>query len=136
VTLAMKNPLDIFAIDEIRLITGRDVEPVIATEEDIILAIGGRTRRRRRGRGRPQGLRDDGVTIEDYRATTTFDRGAQGAVRGGAGRPPRQHDHRPGHQRKASDIHMEPAKDCLKVRYRIDGILQDGLIVPKKPRPA
>ena len=38
-TLAMKNPLDIFAIDEIRLITGKEVEPVIATEEDIIVAI-------------------------------------------------------------------------------------------------
>ena len=38
-TLAMKNPLDIFAIDEIRLITGKEVEPVIATEEDIINAI-------------------------------------------------------------------------------------------------
>ena len=35
----MKNPLDIFAIDEIRLITGKEVEPVIATEEDIINAI-------------------------------------------------------------------------------------------------
>ena len=37
--LAMKNPLDIFATDEIRLITGKDVEPLIATEEDILLAI-------------------------------------------------------------------------------------------------
>jgi type IV pilus assembly protein PilB len=37
--LAMKNPLDIFAIDEIRLITGMEVEPLIATEEDIINAI-------------------------------------------------------------------------------------------------
>lgn len=35
--LAMKNPLDIFATDEIRLITGKEVDPVIATEEDILL---------------------------------------------------------------------------------------------------
>ena len=39
ITLAMKNPLDIFAIDEIRLITGKEVDPVISTEEDIINAI-------------------------------------------------------------------------------------------------
>ncbi len=38
--LAMKNPLDIFAIDEIRLITGLEVEPMIATEEEILNAIG------------------------------------------------------------------------------------------------
>ena len=38
--LAMKNPLDIFATDEIRVITGKEVVPVIATEEDILFAIG------------------------------------------------------------------------------------------------
>ncbi len=43
-TLAMKNPLDIFAIDEIRLITGLEVEPVIATEEDILNTINGNYR--------------------------------------------------------------------------------------------
>ena len=37
-TLAMKNPLDIFAIDEIRLITGKEVSAVIATEEVLALA--------------------------------------------------------------------------------------------------
>src|SRR5579883_1445698 len=37
--LVMKNPLDIFAIDEIRLITGLEVEPLIAAEEDIINSI-------------------------------------------------------------------------------------------------
>ena len=39
-TLAMKNPLDIFAIDEVRMMTGIEVEPAIASEEDIINAIG------------------------------------------------------------------------------------------------
>ncbi len=39
-TLAMKNPLDIFAIDEVRMMSGMDVEPAIALEEDIINAIG------------------------------------------------------------------------------------------------
>ena len=38
-TLAMKNPLDIFTIDEIRMMSGVDVEPAIATEEDIINTI-------------------------------------------------------------------------------------------------
>ena len=34
--VAMVNPLDIFAIDEIRLTTGLDVEPLIAVEADLI----------------------------------------------------------------------------------------------------
>jgi len=33
---------------------------------------------------------------------------------------------------KASDIHIEPTQDELKVRYRLDGALHDSLILPKK----
>ena len=39
IKMAMKNPLDIFATDEIRLMTGKEVLPLIATEDDILLAI-------------------------------------------------------------------------------------------------
>jgi type IV pilus assembly protein PilB len=37
-----------------------------------------------------------------------------------------------GIQDGCSDVHMEPGKSSLKVRYRIDGIMQDGLVVPRK----
>ncbi len=33
--------------------------------------------------------------------------------------------------RGASDIHIEPELDCLRIRYRLDGSLQDVLSVPK-----
>ena len=33
---------------------------------------------------------------------------------------------------KASDIHIEPGKDGLRIRYRVDGILSDGMTLPKK----
>jgi len=36
-----------------------------------------------------------------------------------------------GVRRNASDIHFQPEFDAMKVRYRIDGVLQDG---PKVPR--
>jgi len=39
VLLAMKEPNDIYAIDHIRLILGCDVEPMMATEEDLLAAI-------------------------------------------------------------------------------------------------
>ena len=31
----------------------------------------------------------------------------------------------------ASDIHIEPESDCLRIRYRVDGVLQDVLKAPK-----
>lgn len=37
---------------------------------------------------------------------------------------------------RASDIHIEPFEDELKVRYRIDGVLQDVESIPKKLQPA
>lgn len=35
----------------------------------------------------------------------------------------------------ASDVHIEPAEDSLIVRYRIDGILHDAMILPKDTAP-
>lgn len=137
-TLAMKNPLDVFAIDEVRLITGAEIEPVIATEEDIVSAIS-----QIYGGGavtsevvnelvddidtasislKEDDSGDDDVSIEELRelseeapvvrlANLIISRGIQD---------------------KASDIHLEPGKTALRVRYRIDGIMQDGLVVPKK----
>lgn len=37
---------------------------------------------------------------------------------------------------RASDIHIEPREKELKVRYRIDGILQDTMTLPKTIEPA
>jgi len=37
---------------------------------------------------------------------------------------------------RASDIHIEPWEDRTRVRYRIDGILQERLVLPKKVHEA
>lgn len=37
---------------------------------------------------------------------------------------------------RASDIHLEPQKDRLRVRYRIDGILHDFMALPLEMHPA
>ncbi|MFA7169536.1 MAG: GspE/PulE family protein [Candidatus Paceibacterota bacterium] len=37
---------------------------------------------------------------------------------------------------KASDIHIESSEKDLRVRYRLDGVLHDSLILPKKLGPA
>jgi len=36
----------------------------------------------------------------------------------------------------ASDVHMDPAEDHILVRYRIDGILHDAIVLPKQAGPA
>ena len=37
---------------------------------------------------------------------------------------------------QASDIHLEPMPDCLRVRFRIDGVLQEQTRVPKNQQAA
>jgi type IV pilus assembly protein PilB len=37
--VAMADPTNVFALDDVRIMTGMDVEPVVATKEDIIAAI-------------------------------------------------------------------------------------------------
>jgi type IV pilus assembly protein PilB len=39
-------------------------------------------------------------------------------------------------QRGASDVHLEPAEHAFQVRYRIDGVLQDVVSPPKRLEPA
>lgn len=39
-------------------------------------------------------------------------------------------------QLKASDIHIEPRQNDLKIRYRVDGILQESMSLPKSIEPA
>ncbi len=139
-TLAMKNPLDIFAIDEIRLITGKEVAAVIATEEDIITAISANYRTEVNVTEAVTNVMRDldeatitltdgkadedggGITIEQLKELS----GEAPVVRLSNMIISR------GITDKASDIHIEPAKDCLRIRYRVDGILQEGMTLPKK----
>ncbi len=131
--LAMKNPLDIFATDEIRLITGKEVDPVIATEEDILVAI---AEAFKAAGDAVEGVLkdfDDDVSLDTHKIdeelslTELKELSEEAPVVKLANMVIAR-----GIAEKASDIHMEPAKDCLKVRYRLDGILIDGLVVPKK----
>ena len=130
--LAMKNPLDIFATDEIRVITGKEVVPVIATEEDILFAIGEAFK----GEGAESDAIlkefEDDVSLDMHR--TEEDKPID-QLKEIASEPPVVKLANMIIQRaiaeNASDIHIEPSREHLKVRYRIDGILIDGLIVPK-----
>ena len=36
-------------------------------------------------------------------------------------------------KQKASDVHLEPQEEELRVRFRIDGILRDIMVVPPAP---
>ena len=137
-TLAMKNPLDVFAIDEVRLITGLDVEPVISTEEDIMNAIAQQFSGGADAAEAVSELMDDiktaDISLNDSK--TTEDEVSIEELKELSEEAPVVRLANliltKGIEERCSDIHMEPGRSSLKVRYRIDGVMHDGLLVPRK----
>ncbi|MBI2841839.1 MAG: type II secretion system ATPase GspE [Armatimonadetes bacterium] len=138
-SLAMKNPLDIFAIDEIRLMTGIEVEPMIAVEDEIVAAVGRFYKSQVSVKEVVSDvMRDiDGGKID----FTTAEKAAEEEI---SIEQLRELSEEAPVIRlanliisravadSASDIHIEPTRDAVRIRFRIDGILQEALAVPKK----
>jgi type IV pilus assembly protein PilB len=136
--LAMKNPLDIFAIDEIRLITGLEAEPLIASEDDILAAI---NKNYQSEHGVSDSVNEAVKDIEE--ASITIGDESDGDESFSMEQLKELSSEAPvirlaniiiskAIAEKASDIHIEPSKDSLRIRYRTDGILSDAMILPKR----
>lgn len=135
-TLAMVDPLNVIAIDDIRLITGFDIEPVIATEDSIIKAIN-----RQFG---STDLAEVQETVKDISATEFGPLEVEDAADEEIALDKLKElvDEAPivrvvnliisqAINDKASDIHVEPEAKSVRVRYRVDGVLHDVMSPPK-----
>jgi type IV pilus assembly protein PilB len=125
-TLAMADPGNVFAIDDVRAIARMQVKPVVAEESDLRAAID----RYHRADGE---LSDLTNALEEENSTSTDVAISEQTA---------MEDDAPivrfvnllisqGIQDKASDIHIEPAEYDMKVRYRIDGVLHEMQSAPK-----
>jgi len=134
VIVAMKEPNDIYAIDALRLLLGRDVEPVMAEEDDILLAIN-----RSFASDQPtvesqlEDINLDAIALapgekeEDVNVTQLREMTEEAPVIRLANLIISR-----AVQMKASDIHMEPQREGIRTRYRVDGLLQEGMQLPPK----
>jgi len=128
--LAMEDPLDFEMVDHIRILTDRDVERAVCTTTDLEAAM----------------QRLHGLTVQSM------------IEHFGAGGQTEEDSIEIGHLRemaseptvvnlvnliivravrdRASDIHIEPFENDLKVKYRIDGVLHETPAPPKHLHPA
>lgn len=133
--VAMANPLDIFVIDELRLTTGLEIEPLIAVEEDLNAALANLYKidvnvndalntvmKDFDGQVDVTAIEDDDLTEDELR-----EMGDDAPIIRLANLIITQ-----GIQDKASDIHIEPMKDGVRIRYRVDGVMMDGMKLPRK----
>lgn len=137
--VAMANPLDVYAIDQMRLVAGMDIESVIATGEDIQQALGQSMSAREELAGALQDMSDEfgepsEIQVEEQSGDDE-DMSVDQLREMTEDAPVVRLVNLIIHQAlrdKASDIHIQPEASRVRVRYRIDGILHDTMTVPKK----
>jgi type IV pilus assembly protein PilB len=121
--VAMADPANVFAIDDIRSITGMDVKPAVATRADVMAAIDRYHRADSELDDLSMSINTDDAdddlanvkeVVEDAPIVKFVNLLISQAV-----------------QDRASDIHIEPTERDLRVRFRIDGVLHEVMKSPK-----
>lgn len=128
--VALVDPLNLLALDDVRLVTGMDVEARITTEDELMQAINKHYH--------VGSILDQAVVTEEE---------ATGEEEVSLDRLREMVDEAPvvklvnvildqAIREGASDVHIEPHRNGLHVRYRIDGVLHDLMSPPKNLKAA
>lgn len=135
--VAMANPLDVFVIDELRLNSNLEIEPHITIDEHLATALAAHYRTDTSVNEALAGALKDFEGDMDFTATAkeeedlTVDKlremGEEAPVVRMASLILNQ-----AIADRASDIHIEPRKTDLVIRYRIDGVMIEVMRLPKK----
>jgi type IV pilus assembly protein PilB len=128
--VAMSDPANVYALDDIRTMTGRDVQPVVATANDVEQAI-----QKYSAMGdqvealvseAAEGLEDEsadlsgvGAALEDAPIVKLVTAIMTQATAD-----------------RASDVHIEPTEKDVRVRFRVDGVLHEVMHSPKSIQAA
>lgn len=129
-TVAIADPLNLMAIDDLRMLTGFDIQPVVAAPSQIDEAI--EHFYMERMFKDISALKADQIIPEDEGEIADLEKLAREAL---VIKLVNLLIHQ-AVQDRASDIHIEPHEKQLKVRYRIDGLLHDSAAPPKSLHPA
>jgi type IV pilus assembly protein PilB len=137
-TVAISDPLNIFALDDLKTLTGCSIDTVLAQEEDISKAIDEQYHLEAK---KMQQILDDSSTPESIEADKKViellkqEEIELSSVLEESEKPPivKLVDLMLNQalKKRASDIHIEPERDCLRIRYRIDGSLHEMFKISK-----
>lgn len=118
--IAMADPMDYFAIEEVRMATGCQIETSIAAKDDLYRTL---TKYYDLQESMEAALLDIGATAaetqeEIEREDSPIVRLVNQIIANGVAQ-------------RASDIHFDPQETDLRVRYRVDGVLRTERSLPK-----
>jgi type IV pilus assembly protein PilB len=112
-TVAMNDPMDYIALDDLRLATGLQISPVIAKKDEIMSTLYKYYATTETFEDL-SGIETDGLEGDDAPAIRLVNQILEAGV-----------------QIKASDIHIDPQETRIVIRYRVDGILRTGRILSR-----
>ena len=136
-TVAMSDPLNIFALDDLKTLTGCSIDTVLGPKEEILKAIDAQYHPEVED---IQHVFEQAATVASEMKEET---GAEPHKQEELDVAAIQESEKPpivklvdlmltqALSKRASDIPIEPEEDCLRVRYRIDGSLHDVFKIPK-----
>src|SRR3989338_44846 len=133
ITIVMADPFNIFAIDDLKNITGHDIDIAISTESEILLAIDNYYGVRKEASVSEVSHGIDAEKFEFVSEQEEEEIGEEVLEESEQAPIVRMVDLviKEALKQNASDIHIEPMAQEVRVRYRIDGILRDILNIPK-----
>jgi type IV pilus assembly protein PilB len=121
--VAMSDPANVYALDDIRGVTGRRVQPMVATAQDVEQAIN----KYSQIGGQVEAIASEAAEQPDERADADVEAALEDApiVRlVNAIMTQAVSD-------RASDVHIEPTERDVRVRFRVDGVLHEVMHSPK-----
>lgn len=137
-TVAMSDPLDIFALDDLKILTKYEIDPVIATDKDITVAITSYYGEEALSIDKiVKDVESEGLELISSEDAERFDVSTL-AIESQKAPILKMVDLTISEalKRRASDIHVEPTETDMRIRYRIDGALTEFLHLPKSNQNA
>jgi len=138
-SLAMVDPTDVFAVDDIKFMTGYEIEPMVASEAAVTAAI---TKSYDASTKQLQTVLKD-IEVQESEANLSVVREEEVDIN----KLKAEVEDAPvvklanlilveAIKKKVSDVHIEPYEHSFRVRYRLDGSLYEVMAPPKKLQAA
>jgi type IV pilus assembly protein PilB len=134
-TVSMADPLNIFALDDLRALTGCNIDIVLSPQDEISRAINKQYHLEIKEMEQvidfpPPGILETKETEfarqDEIELSSAVKESKKAPIVKLVDLMLAQ-----ALKQRASDIHVEPEEDCLRIRYRVDGTLHDILKLPK-----
>ncbi|HHW42822.1 MAG TPA: type II/IV secretion system protein [Desulfotomaculum sp.] len=125
--VAMADPTNLMALDDLRLVTGLEIDPLLAGEREIEAAL-------QRYYGLPelekafqefQVIEEEALQLEEPAEMAAEEAPVVRLVNNIIVQAIEE---------QASDIHIEPGPENVRVRYRVDGMLREAMQLPRRSR--